>query len=320
MTIKIEAARRLSAAEETGEDGLVENEPGAIDLNEDGSGNVELNQKDLSLNKPEPEYKPAEPTEPTKPSEPEKPTKVSEPSKPTKPSKPSEPSKPSTAARIYAGRETGQGAGALFYCDDTGRFLLVKRSEAGDYPGTWCGLGGGIEKGETPEEAVRREAYEEAQFPEDAPCDLRYIGCQESPDFKFHNYLGIVPEEFEPILNEEHTDHQWTSWNEFPKEMHPCMMEAFATNMGQKILEQHTNAFEPSVVEAESRLSLNKKPWDADPKLWDRAGDIYFKEVTHTNSETQGIKKAVKETGVSEDDLKTYIYGPEWKADKWPTT
>lgn len=147
------------------------------------------------------------------------------------------------ATRLRAGRETGQGAGALFYCEPTGRFLLVQRSDTCDQPGTWCGLGGGIEEGESPDEAVRREAWEEAQFPEDAVCDLRYVGCQEQPDFRFHNYLGVVPEEFEPILNHEHTDHQWVNWDDFPDNMHPKMMEAFGTDDGQQVLRDHTNAF-----------------------------------------------------------------------------
>lgn len=144
-----------------------------------------------------------------------------------------------TTIRINAGRETGQGAGMLPYCEDTGRFLLVKRSDTCDQPGTWCGLGGGIEDGESPDEAVRREAWEEAQFPEESPCNLQYLGCQEQPDFRFHNYLGLVQEEFTPVLNHEHTDHQWVEWENFPEEMHPKMMEAFDTDEGRRLLNQH---------------------------------------------------------------------------------
>lgn len=146
--------------------------------------------------------------------------------------------------RLRAGRETGQGAGALFYAEDTGRFLLVKRSEVCDYPGTWCGLGGGVEPGEALDEAVRREAREEAQFPEDAPCDLHYIGVQKSPDFEFHNYLAVLPEEFDPVLNHEHTDYQWCHWEDFPDAMHPCMMDALNSRGGLLALINHTNALQ----------------------------------------------------------------------------
>lgn len=234
--IKIEAAQRLKA---DAEEMSVEEGPHVI--GEDAIGmdavGAEGQGSEVRVLEEEPEaYAPAVPNEPSMPSAPSTFTK------PMKPAKPSTPSKPTEASRrIFAGRETGSGAGALFYAQDTGNFLLVLRSAEGDEPNTWCGLGGGIEEGEKPDEAVRRESWEEAKFPEEAPCDLRYIGCHEQPDFRFHNYLGLVPEEFTPVLNEEHTDHQWCSWDKFPKNMHPKMMEALGTEMGQRLLSQHTN-------------------------------------------------------------------------------
>jgi 8-oxo-dGTP diphosphatase len=46
--------------------------------------------------------------------------------------------------------------------DDEGRILLQQRTDdAPSLPGVWAYFGGGIEPGETPEEAVRREAEEE---------------------------------------------------------------------------------------------------------------------------------------------------------------
>jgi hypothetical protein len=65
---------------------------------------------------------------------------------------------------------------------------------------------------------------------------------QTHPGFEFHNYLGIVPEEFEPQLNDEHTDSQWFQWEDFPvSEMHPHMWRAFNSEQGQQLLRQHTN-------------------------------------------------------------------------------
>lgn len=153
------------------------------------------------------------------------------------------------ATRLKAGRETGEGAGAIFYCPETENFLILKRSDEGDAGGTWCGLGGGRDnddsgKPEPLHETVRREAWEEAQFDRRAACELRYIGCLKHPDgFKFHNYLGIVPEEFTPVLNEEHSDYQWCRWNGFPKEMHPGMMAVLNSPDGRQVLEEHTTAF-----------------------------------------------------------------------------
>lgn len=46
---------------------------------------------------------------------------------------------------------------AVFLFDDEGRVLLEQRAD----DRTWCVLGGSMELGETPEEAVRREVLEE---------------------------------------------------------------------------------------------------------------------------------------------------------------
>jgi len=49
--------------------------------------------------------------------------------------------------------------------DREGRFLLQHRDDnAPSYPGYWGFFGGGIEEGETPVDAVRREAAEELRY------------------------------------------------------------------------------------------------------------------------------------------------------------
>ena len=48
-------------------------------------------------------------------------------------------------------------AGVVFLFDEQGRVLLQKRAD--DH--TWCVPGGSMELGETPEEAARRETFEE---------------------------------------------------------------------------------------------------------------------------------------------------------------
>lgn len=141
--------------------------------------------------------------------------------------------------RISAGRETGEGAGALFLCTSTGRYLLCKRSDDGDAPGLWCGLGGGrdrMENGdfEPLQHTVRREAFEEAGFPMDAPADLHFVDESNTDGFKFTNFLCLVDREFTPTLNDEHTDYAWKKWTDFPEDqMHPQMMKAFDTRLGR---------------------------------------------------------------------------------------
>lgn len=147
--------------------------------------------------------------------------------------------------RITAGRETGEGAGALFYAEDTGRFLILKRSAEGDEPGTWCSLGGGRDRlstgaFESIEHTVRREAFEEGGFPINAPCRLVPIGTFEHGDgFKFHNFIGMVDSEFTPVLNDEHTEYKWSKWADFPPDMHTKMMEALTSKLGKLALRRN---------------------------------------------------------------------------------
>ena len=124
--------------------------------------------------------------------------------------------------KIESGRGTGLGAGALFYARDTGRFLFVKRSEDCDYPNVWCGLGGGVEPGEALEQAVRREVWEEARHKFDSPLVPMHQDVQN--DFTFHNYLAPIDTEFEPVLNDEHTEHMWS--DSIPEPVHPGLMRS----------------------------------------------------------------------------------------------
>lgn len=58
--------------------------------------------------------------------------------------------------------------------DAKGRFLLQHRSgDAKLLPGYWAFFGGAIEKGETPEGALRREIYEEINYVLESPVFLQ---------------------------------------------------------------------------------------------------------------------------------------------------
>lgn len=124
--------------------------------------------------------------------------------------------------KITAGRETGHGGGVLIFCSGTQRFLWIRRSEYGDEPGTWCVPGGGIEDYETIDEGVHRECREEVGFAE--RMKLQHMHRDNQENFVFHNHLAVVPEEFVPVLNEEHTDYVWST--EPPKPTHPRLSYA----------------------------------------------------------------------------------------------
>lgn len=123
---------------------------------------------------------------------------------------------------VTAGRETGFGGGVLIYAEDTGNFLWIKRSDEGDEPGTWCVPGGGIEDYETIDQGVHRECEEEIGY--DQPMNLLHMHRDVQPSFIFHNHMATVPQQFEPVLNEEHTDYRWSA--DPPQPLHPRL--AFA--------------------------------------------------------------------------------------------
>ena len=121
--------------------------------------------------------------------------------------------------RLVAARDTGEGAGILFLADKTKTVLWVLRSDEGDAPNVWAFPGGGVEEGETHEQAALREAQEEIGFRDNV--NIHHIDTQVYPDFKYYTFLGVVDQEFTPILNDEHTDYQWLPAGEFPKPIHP---------------------------------------------------------------------------------------------------
>lgn len=150
---------------------------------------------------------------------------------------------------LHAGRQTGEGAGAIFYCTNTENFLIMLRGDDGDDGNVWCGLGGGRDivngKAEDLEITVRREAFEEAGLDMDAEYELRLVGTKQYDDgFKFTNYLALISEEFLPIINEEHKSFQWCQWRDFPKEMHQGMMSVFMSPEGQSLLHRYTTALD----------------------------------------------------------------------------
>jgi 8-oxo-dGTP pyrophosphatase MutT (NUDIX family) len=125
------------------------------------------------------------------------------------------------STKIKAERETGYGAGVLFIDPETKRCLWIKRSENGDFPGYWCCPGGGVEDHETIDQAVRREVQEECGYSE--PYDLHHLSRIEQPGFVYHNHIAAVPE-FEPTLNDEHTEFVWS--NTMPEPIHPGLKQA----------------------------------------------------------------------------------------------
>lgn len=113
-----------------------------------------------------------------------------------------------------------QGAGILFLCPSSGRILLVKRSQEVNEPGTWGIIGGAIDPGENPLEAALREAEEEIGVSSTRGLRLVPAFVFSQGDFRYHNFLGVVPKEFEPRLNWEADGYVWASLDGLPGNLH----------------------------------------------------------------------------------------------------
>jgi ADP-ribose pyrophosphatase YjhB (NUDIX family) len=107
-------------------------------------------------------------------------------------------------------------AGGIFYSQDTKRLLVALR--AGRAKG-WAGWGGKIEPNETPEDALRREVWEETHYK--GPMRLTKVYRYESPSLVYYNYLIEVPKQFTPMLDSENITYLWVdSLDDIPKPIH----------------------------------------------------------------------------------------------------
>jgi len=112
------------------------------------------------------------------------------------------------------------GRVALAAVEKLGEFLFVKRSEENSSPGRWGFVSGGIETGETPEEAAVRELREETGLkaePVDTgeyfigrgekgfwrlePVKLKHVSGKVNLNWELSNHEWIQPEDIEDFQN-----------------------------------------------------------------------------------------------------------------------
>ena len=123
-----------------------------------------------------------------------------------------------------------QGAGCIFLARDTGRLLLAHRSRHVEQPGSWGGWGGAINRGENPEEAVRREVAEEAGHTEHLSLIPLFVfkAIKNGKEvFRYHNFLAVVDHEFKPKLDWETQGYRWCKFGEWPQPLHFGLVELF---------------------------------------------------------------------------------------------
>lgn len=106
-------------------------------------------------------------------------------------------------------------AGVMFQAAD-GRVLFLERAPTTrDHPRKWCFPGGGIDAGEGPKTAARREVLEEIGY------TLHRLGGAVDRRNGFATFRVMVGGAFEAVLNDEHTRAVWRHPDEAPQPLHP---------------------------------------------------------------------------------------------------
>lgn len=113
-----------------------------------------------------------------------------------------------------------QAAGTAFVTPDR-RVLLLKRAGDGDHFGKWCFPAGVVEHGESPSQAARREAIEEAgdNVPEGDVTELDRRPIPRNGEFVL--FRQRIAAEFAPTLNDEHSEFMWAYLDDPPDQLHP---------------------------------------------------------------------------------------------------
>lgn len=119
------------------------------------------------------------------------------------------------------------GCGALVYSISTKRYLFLLRNQK-RHAGSWGLVGGGVEAGESPAQALQREIVEEiGSISINKVIPLEKF-TSENNNFEYHTYLVTVDHEFIPQLNDEHRGYAWTTIEGYPKPLHPGVWRTFS--------------------------------------------------------------------------------------------
>ena len=104
------------------------------------------------------------------------------------------------------------GAGLLPFARSTSRFCVTLRGKDANEPNTWGIFGGAIDDDATPEDTARKELEEESGY--NGHVELLELYIFKSRTFTYHNFIGVVDEEFEPVLNWENSKYAWLTLDE----------------------------------------------------------------------------------------------------------
>lgn len=115
------------------------------------------------------------------------------------------------------------GAGILVISKNTGRILLGLRSSQVNEPNTWGIFGGQLDDMETndPKKAALIELEEETGYRGKINLIDGEIFTKTDTDgnniFTYYNYIGIIQDEYTPVLDWENDDYKWLTFDELLK-------------------------------------------------------------------------------------------------------
>lgn len=134
------------------------------------------------------------------------------------------------------------GNSVIFFCHDgTGRFLLAKRGKnARDEQGRWEPGGGGIEFGETAEEALRREIREEYDAKPRSYEFLGYMDVHREQEGRRTHWVALAfkaeinPDEVRNAEPDVCDEIGWFTLDDLPENLHsqfPQFLERFRARL-----------------------------------------------------------------------------------------
>jgi len=122
------------------------------------------------------------------------------------------------------GKVAHRAAGVLFVSPE--KEVLLMRRAGKDHAGKWALPAGGIEKGETPEQAARRETEEEAGYSHEG--GLSPFMHSERQGIDFTTFIAHAADKFKAKLNNEHDGAIWIKPSEAEEKLplHPGVRAA----------------------------------------------------------------------------------------------